>query len=497
MNSINTDLKHALSAKFPLIYLLTEEEERVIKAINGSVPEGYRLLMWRCTQGIVSSEDGIVENTSCPVKALEYVQEHVANNFYVFLDLPEFFQDPSVLRSLKDYSQAAKKDGRGELFIISTQLNIPESIRSCVHVIDVALPGVEELSELSSSVLSKYAKIEVSDSIIRELALSLSGLSLNESYHVLMEMVAKGHLSRQGLQDEIRLAKKTSIIGSDFLEFVPQKHGIEQVAGLGNFKKWMNDRARLFNQQSLESEMPIPRGILITGVSGCGKSLCAKAISKVWGVPLFRLDMNLVFSGLHGNPQGTFHKALKTIEAMAPAVLWIDEIENGLGSQDIHNSVQSHIFSAFLTWMQEKPPLVFVAATANRIEYLPAEMIRKGRFDQVFFVDLPNDEDRAEMISLYLDKHQADASTFDIRLIVAQTDGWNGAEIEQAIESACIQALADNRMFTTKDVLDHAQNIVPLSQTMSEQIKELRDWAWDRAIFASSKSSMVLNFDEI
>lgn len=502
MKTIVSDILHAISANQPIIYLHTTEENRVVRILETLLPDKTDLILWSCTRGFetLAGQATIVGDVEAsqvtdPLAALSVVQNQSKNTYFVFRDLDAFLSDPILARAIKDTYQRLKGKVGQALFMTASGLSIPESLRMCVAVIDVALPGREELEALAVDMIRQHRQQAIPESVISEIALSLVGLTLEESYHILCAVIKKGHVTRQVLLDEIRLAKQTSVLGADYLAYVPLKQSYSDIAGVSNFKLWMQDRASLFNQKAVDDDLPVPRGILIMGVSGCGKSLCAKVIAKVWNVPLFRLDMNLVFSELHGNPQATFHKALKTIESMAPVVLWIDEIENGLGSQDIHNTVQAHIFSAFLTWMQEKPPLVFVAATANRIEYLPAEMIRKGRFDQVFFVDLPSESDRSEMIEICLRKHGRSASDFDVARLVSQTHGWNGAEIEQVVESARIHGLSRKRDFTTQDIVDHAQNTVPLSQTMNEQVKALRDWAWDRATPASSDNVMVLNFN--
>lgn len=222
------------------------------------------------------------------------------------------------------------------------------------------------------------------------------------------------------------------------------------------------------------------------GVSGCGKSLAVKTISSMWHIPLFRLDMSLVFSGRFGKPEDAFHNALEMIEAVAPAVLWIDEIENALGMDESGNTISSQIFSSFLTWMQEKPPLVFIAATANKINALPAEILRKGRFDEVFFIDLPNDVERKEILEIHLRQHGADPAAFDLTTLVAMTKDWNGAEIGETIIAAKVAAYADgNRPMTMKDVSLATTKIVPLATTMTEQIKFIRSWAFSRATPAS------------
>jgi SpoVK/Ycf46/Vps4 family AAA+-type ATPase len=221
------------------------------------------------------------------------------------------------------------------------------------------------------------------------------------------------------------------------------------------------------------------------GVSGCGKSLAVKTISSLWNIPLFRLDMNLVFSGLYGSPEEAFHRALKTIEAVAPAVLWIDEIENALGLDETGQKIASHIFSSFLTWMQEKPPLIFIAATANKIQALPAEIIRKGRFDEVFFCDLPTAVEREEIFRIHLARNGAVLDDYDFKMLQVMTDGWNGAEIEQAVISARTDAFYEKRPFSQRDLSNVIARIVPLSDTMEQQIKSIRSWAFSRATPAS------------
>jgi SpoVK/Ycf46/Vps4 family AAA+-type ATPase len=290
---------------------------------------------------------------------------------------------------------------------------------------------------------------------------------------------------------EIFVEKEMMIKKSGFLEFVPPVNDISQIGGLDNLKDWVTRREKLFSRQALEDGMPVPKGILLMGMSGCGKSLSAKTISTLWKVPLFRLDMNLVFSGMYGKAEHAFHKALTSVEAMAPAVLWIDEIENSLGMDEGHSgSSNTHIFSSFLTWLQEKPPMVFVAATANRIHSLPAEVIRKGRFDQVFFIDLPNDEERKQIFDIHLRKNGADVAKFDLVFLAAATKGWSGAEIEQAVVGARVDAYHAGKEFEITDITRNTSRTVPLSKTMEEQMKKIRSWAFGRATPASKYASV-------
>jgi SpoVK/Ycf46/Vps4 family AAA+-type ATPase len=265
---------------------------------------------------------------------------------------------------------------------------------------------------------------------------------------------------------------------------VPPRFSIDDIGGYDTLKTWLKKRRTLFSKEALDAGIPIPRGVLLMGISCCGKSLCVKTISTLWNLPLFRLDMNAVFGT--PNPEATFLKALRSVEAVSPAVLWIDEIEMGVGGyREGGDASMSRIFSGFLTWMQEKSALVFVAATANRIQLLPAEVIRKGRFDQVFFVDLPNEQERKQIFTIHLIKNRCDPAKFDLVFLAKATKGWNGAEIEQIVISSVVDAYSENRTLNEDDLNRVISSTVPLSITMEDQIKAIRSWAHDRALNAS------------
>lgn len=493
INPVIAELEKTILARYPLVFLYTSEEARMLRLLTEVAHHhDVDVIEWSCTDGFQVFTDQPMLN---PVTAVQSIADSELNGFYVFKDLTHYFQDPLLVRALRDAYLRLRENPLKKIFIIAPELAIPTTLQHCLYVVDVPPPNAKELHDLVTALVDRYGAQQLPSDVVQEMALALTGLTLDDSYHLVCKVLSAGEASRHQLLQEIRASKKNLTAGADCLEYVVAEKDLNEVAGFANFKQWMADRARLFNQAAVAAGTPTPRGILIMGISGCGKSLCAKAIPKVWNVPLFRLDMNLVFSGADGSPQQSFHRALKTIEAMAPVVLWIDEIENGLGTNDLTKPAQAQIFAAFLTWMQEKPPLVFVVATANRIEYLPAEMIRKGRFDQVFFVDLPNDAEREDLIDLCLQRHGVYTADFDMRRLVTETKDWNGAEIEQVIESAQVHCLSEERPLTTKDILEHALNVVPLSQTMSEQIKAIKDWAWDRAVPASAENPMMIDFD--
>jgi SpoVK/Ycf46/Vps4 family AAA+-type ATPase len=286
------------------------------------------------------------------------------------------------------------------------------------------------------------------------------------------------------LQEE----KKLIVNKSRLVQYVADGTELDHVGGLEYLKQWLLERRKLFLERDEMSAEIVPKGILVMGVSGCGKSLSVKSIASCFGLPLYRIDMVEVFSGVHGSPDAAFAEACNTVEILAPAVVWFDEIEMGLTTQSSEAATSmGRIFAFFLTWMQEKTRGLFVAATANRIDLLPAEMIRKGRFDEVFFIDLPVEEERVEVFRIHLRKRGVDPSGLQLGRLKKITQGWSGAEIEQCVVSA---VRLQNRTLTFEDLHKAAQNVIPLSKTMREQVEHIRSWAYDRAVRASPRETV-------
>lgn len=466
-------IRHALQSSPPLLALSTSEEGRALAALEQAL-ENRTIRIWSCL-------DGFGDQLSDPVQALCEARKS-ADTVFVFKDLQSHFEQPAVLRGLRELYYDGLQRQR-LVVLIGLVESIPSELRDELRLIRPAPPSADELTQLVSSVFSTPLPHEQLQTVV----LALRGLTINQAHHVLRRVANAAHSATDTpILREIFDAKEELIGQSGPLQFVPPQGQLSHVGGLDKLTNWIHKRTGLFTQAALDAGSPIPRGILMMGVSGCGKSLVAKIVASTWKLPLFRLDMNVIYSGACGSPEATFHQALQTIESVAPAVLWIDELENGLGSREDGGFEQSHIFSAFLTWMQEKPPLIFVAATANRIEMLPAEILRKGRFDQVFFCDLPANPDREQIIKIHLRAHSADPAEFDLAHLVTATEGWTGAEIEEAIRSARIDAQQAERPMTGRDIGRHIRSMVPLSETMSEQIKALRNWAFGRATLASS-----------
>jgi SpoVK/Ycf46/Vps4 family AAA+-type ATPase len=480
-------IRRALQGGHPLIYVQTWEESRVERLAQHLAKTFYgapvTFGVWSIVDGLVV--DGLaVSDTQDPLKALEAILAAQGKGFYVLKDfLTDARVRPEIVRRLRDLYRALKDRGR-HILLVSPRYAMPEEVKKEIYVVEYELPDDSEIVRLIDANARKRLGAEVDDAAVKRLALALRGLTADEIGHVLSKVFAHRKTFTEEAFSEILAEKEQMSKKEGVLEFVPPRFSLEDVGGYDTLKDWLKKRRSLFSKEALDAGIPIPKGLLLMGISGCGKSLCVKTISTLWNLPLFRLDMNAVFGT--DNPEFTFLRALRSVEAVSPAVLWIDEIEMGVGGyREGQDPSMSRIFSGFLTWMQEKSALVFVAATANRIHLLPAEILRKGRFDQVFFVDLPNEEERKQIFAIHLKHNRCDVARYDLVFLSKATKGWNGAEIEQAVISAVVDAYAESRPLTEEDMHRMISSTVPLSVTMDEQIKTIRSWAHDRALNAS------------
>ncbi|OIP26273.1 hypothetical protein AUK22_06970 [bacterium CG2_30_54_10] len=487
-------IKNALIAGYPVIAINTQEEDQTVAALGHFSKSVYgaerSLINWDLKHGLCGGA-GDSRQASTPEAALDSVFDYPEPAFFVFRDIASFLGRPEIIRRIRELNFSFRGQNRF-VFLLGAEISIPPELGKDIHLIDFQLPDISEVREIIdrslAAAVKKGAEVKLSEEQLGQAAVTLKGFTGAEVQHSLNKLFwgAKtiGEPFLSALQDEKeQLAKKSGI-----LEYVRVSASINEVGGLANLKEWLMKRKRLFSPEAKVAGITPPRGLLMMGISGCGKSLSVKAISHLWNLPLFRLDMNQIYSGIHGTPEAAFHRAIKFIEGVAPAILWIDEIEGGISSVAMKDGgTGSHIFSAFLTWMQEKSADVFVAATANRIDLLPAEIIRKGRFDQVFFIDLPNDKDREEIFKVHLRKRNVDPEPFDLVLLSIATEFWNGAEIEHVVEAALVEAFDRGVAVTQDDLYTIIRGTVPLSRTMSEQIKFIKLWASERAVSASAK----------
>lgn len=480
-------IREALIARQPLVALFSYEEERVeatLARVTRGMLKDAPLAIWAATTGLMV-DDKVVPDSTDPLDALDLVRRGESPAIFLFRDLHVHFDDPRVVRKLRDTRRQMANRSR-YLFMQSPPIRLPQELRRDVHVVDIPLPTASELERVATRRLAGMQIVLKPDAMMLVVT-ALRGLTINEAGAALNVAFYGRESINQAVLTSLREQKAQLARKDGILEFVPQQWSLQDVGGLAVMKDWLAKRRRLFEDDSVEARQLAPRGVLVMGIPGCGKSLSIKAIGSYWQLPLFRLDMGQVFSGTVGGPEESFARALRMMEQVAPAILWLDEIENGISS-DTEGSdagVKNRIFATFLTWMQEKPEKVFVAATANRIDRLPAELLRKGRFDQVFFIDLPTEDERAQIFRVHLRRRGVADSIYNAMTLSKATRNWNGAEIEQCVVSAMTEAYAAKEPLNEDHLFFQISHIVPLSTTMSEQIKGIKSWAHQRAIHAS------------
>ena len=510
-------LSNLIRARFPYIYITTYEEERVTALIK-SIVQNPKLIkfprevyIWTQTNGFVNDEtEKAVAGTSSPSKALDFIQTHDKDSVFIFYDLHIHFgmknrnPDYDLVRKLRDLVTFLKTSQvRKNVFFVAPDLVIPDTLQKDITICNFPLPTMEEIKKKLNMMIAQNTKVK-SDNLSEEdkerLCKGALGLTLQESENAFaLAMVNDGKIDISDLKiimnEKMQVIKKTGI-----LEFVESNLGIEDIGGLENLKSWLKKRNNSWSENAKKYCVPAPKGVLITGVPGCGKSLTAKAMSAIWQLPLLRLDLGKIFSGLVGSSEENMRRAIATAEAVAPSILWVDEIEKGLSGVNSGNDsgVSSRIFGQFLTWMQEKEAPVFVIATANNINNLPPELMRKGRFDEIFFVDIPTINERAEIFKLHLTKrlkNEEVSKNIEINddlcfKLASMTEGFIGAEIEQVVISALYEAFFEERALEFRDLEKTIKNTVPLSTTQKEQILALRAWANVRAVAATKKEDL-------
>jgi AAA+ superfamily predicted ATPase len=482
--------KHIIS-KYSLINVVTFEDFRCGKTLAELCKVGFKtpleFFSWSSTEGLVQN-DKKIDNTHDPIKALDFVFAFEGSAIFLFKDLyTDLKTNPKLVRKLRDAYQALKNNFK-TIIMTSPTPYVPNELSKEVALVDFPLPTSAELEKLFAMTLEsvKGVPVELTDQDKDDFVKSATGLTWDEARLAFLHSFSgRKTITRDAVK--VVIEEKSRIVRKDgILEYIDVDFAMSEIGGLDNLKEWLLARTRFFSKEAQKFGLSAPKGLLLTGIAGCGKSSCVKAISQYWRLPLMRLDMTKIYGGVVGNPEESMRRALITVEAVAPVILWIEEIEKGVaGFTQGDGGVTARIFSSFLTWMQEKKSLVFVAATANQIDQLPPELLRKGRFDEIFFTDLPDEKERSEIFKVHIAKRNHDPAKFKLVDLAKATPGFSGAEIEQVVASGMYTAFSQKRKFNDLDLYKEVAKTVPLSTTMSEQIKEIKRWADKRAVRAS------------
>ncbi len=489
------ELELLIRAKYALIVVDTVEVER---AEQGFALSASRLNLlyftWSRSHGLrrgVLPSDPVMTGTEEPAKALAAVEAEGVGLFH-FRGLDAHFDDPAVVSHVLDVVQQFNAR-RGALVLTGHNVRLPDALRPHATVIRLSGASFDDYRALLERLIREYSarmpvKVELTHEDRGRLVNNLTGLTLTEAEKIITRLIVEDGALRARDIERVNAAKRQIVEQDGLLEFYPHTEGLDQVAGLGGLKGWLaRRRAVVTDPRRAEAfGLGFPKGVLLLGVPGCGKSLCAKSVAHEWGLPLLKLDPSNLYDKYVGESEHNFKRAMQTAERLAPIVLWIDELEKAFASAsaDADGGVSHRIFGTFLSWLQDRQGDVFVVATSNDVAKLPPEFIRKGRFDEIFFVDLPGDEARAEILRIHLRKRKQDPATLDLTQLVTATRGFSGAEIEESIVSAMYAAFASGTSLDTGALLTEVGATRPLSKTMPERLDAIRRWAAQRTVAA-------------
>lgn len=495
-----------IRAYYPVLYLHSYEYYRTKQKIKGIVEllrrEGKKVnyYQWDCVYGLVQilpdKTEKRIERMQNPLEVLAYIlnsKKSGEKNIFVLDDINNHIERDEVKLMFRKIAEATNNNTHA--IILSSIYRLPAELEKYITVLQIPLPKRNELGEVLD-IVAKQSKVELKTNLRNRLidaALGMTSMEADLAY--CLASVKDGFDDKSPFT--VSSEKEQIIRKSGILDYFPKNESLKDVGGMENLKEWLKKRQLAYDKEARDWGLKEPKGLLLLGVPGCGKSLIAKSIASSWNMPLLRLDVGKVFQGIVGSSEDNIRKAIATAEAVAPCVLWIDEIEKGLSgvqsSGATDGGVTSRIFSTILTWMQEKTAPVFVVATANNINQLPPELLRKGRFDEIFFVDLPSQKEKENIFSIHLQKNRQDVSSFALDILAQKAEGFNGAEIEECVKEAMFTAYVESQESNIAPklqmihILDAIKNTVPLSKTMEKQITDLRKFAVSRAKNASKE----------
>lgn len=485
------DLALLIDSRYPIIAVETYEEERLEEALQQIAEKfGVPLFVWTITEGLRRTGGDPIYDSRHPLKALGNLAA-IRDGIYLFKDLQRHLGEAEVVRKLQDLARSFAKKQRA-IVLSASEISLPAELEKLAAFFKLDLPTPEELKLLAKNVvrdLSRQHKIHVdlSPADFDRLAGGLKGFTLFEAERALTKAVLHDLALTGKDLDRIVEIKKELLEKEGILEYSPPEE-MAQVGGLQNLKKWLEKRRKAFEPEAKQFGIEPPKGILLLGVQGSGKSLAAKVVAKEWGLPFLKLEPGRLYDKYIGESEKNLDKALRTAERMAPCVLMIDEIEKGFaftGSSEADAGLSRRIVGRLLGWLQDRTAPVFVVATCNQLAQLPPELTRKGRFDEIFFIDLPRREERKDIFAIHLRKRKRDPSAFDLDALADASEGFSGAEIEQAVVSGLYTAFSHGGDLTTQLLLEELTATKPLSVTRKEEIVALRQWAEGRTVMAS------------
>jgi ATP-dependent 26S proteasome regulatory subunit len=486
-------LRLLINSRSPIIVVESSEEQRLVEMLACVAQDsGVPLYSWSITEGLARYGGAALYNSDQPEQALANLATIRGEGIFLLKDFARYCDNDLVSRRLRDLADGFRT-ARRSIILLAASISLPPELAADAAWFDLGLPSAEELSAGVKCVLNELSReqnvtIALDALATGQLVKSLVGLTEDEALRVLRRCLLTHGRADAGLLDEVLEAKRAALRTEGLLETVKRDASFMDVAGLENLREWIAKRKNALTPEGQRFGLVPPKGVLITGVQGCGKSLAARAIAGEWGYELARLDAGALYDKFVGESEKHLRRALGLAQKLCPVVLWIDEIEKAFASTgssgDVDAGLSQRLLATLLTWMQDRESGVFLAATSNNIKVLPPEMLRKGRFDEIFFVDLPNASARALLFSLHLRKHGRDASAFDLSSLAKVSSGFSGAEIEQVIAAGLYTAFSRKQQLTTEVLLKEVQCTQPLSVTRAEEIQAIRDWAMSRAVSA-------------
>jgi len=486
----NRDLELIFTSHIPIVVIQSHEERRVMEILKlMAIKMAKPLFQWTITEGL-QRMDIVLEpqkHNSDPDTVLKHIKSAENDAIYVLADFHPYLKDPMHVRLIKDIAIDFPHTG-SHVVLISHELELPSELQKFSAHFEMMMPNKEDLEKLIRDTASEWTsrnpgkKVHTDRKTLDAMVNNLTGLTLRDARRLTRNAIYNdGALTQEDLPEVMR-AKYDLLNNDGILAFEYETASFGDVGGLTKLRDWLKQRRAVFHGEMETKGLDIPKGMLLLGVQGCGKSLAAKAVAGIWNIPLLRLDFGALFNKYHGESERNLRESLKTAEVMSPCVLWMDEIEKGLSSGDSDGGTSRRLLGTLLTWMAEKKAAVFIVATANDIEQLPPELVRKGRFDEIFFVDLPKPAAREVIFKVHLEKRDIEAENVDLDQLVHATEGFSGAEIEQLVVSALYTAHGLSETLQTKHLLSEAKTTRPLSVVMAEPIARLRSWASERTV---------------